>query len=362
VNAVILVGGGGTRLRPLTYAVPKALIPILNRPLIVLLLENLKRHGVERVVLACAATERRIEEQLGDGAAMGMQLSYCYESEPLGSGLAVKEAARGFDDAFFVCNGDVITNLDLTDMAARHRERNAAMTIFLAPVGDPSSYGIADLDPTGRITRFVEKPGPGQAPSNLGNAGTWLFDPEVLDHIHDEKMDGSIERLLMPALIADGRLVLGYPSNAYWMDVGTPERYIQIHSDLLTGRVPSWTPPGIETTAAVGEGCQVWPDARLGASVLLGRGCRVGGQVRVVGPSSIGDDVSIREHALVERSILWSGVKIGAGAIVRDSIIGEGCWIGDHAVVEDAVLANGAKVKQDVRLTGARLEPDEIAV
>jgi mannose-1-phosphate guanylyltransferase len=361
-KAVVLVGGGGTRLRPLTYAVPKPLIPVLNRPLITHLIENLRRHGVEHIVLAASAGDRRIEAALGDGAQCGVALSYSYEAEPLGSGLAVKQAAKDFDEAFFVCNGDVITNVDLTSMARRHRESGATMSIFLAPVEDPSSYGIADLDETGKITRFVEKPPPGRAPSNLGNAGTWLFEPEVLDQIPDEKMDGSIERLVMPTLIAEDRLVLGYPSDAYWMDVGTSERYLQLHCDLLSGRASGWSPEGLDIKACMGEDCQVAEDAQVGARVITGRGCRIGGLASIVGPVILGDDCAIRERARIESSVLWSGARVGAGAIVRDSIIGEGCWIGDDAVVESAVLANGARVKRGVRLPkGAKLEPDEVA-
>ena len=364
MNAVILVGGAGTRLRPLTYAVPKPLIPVLNKPLIGHILANLKRHGVERVVFAASAGDKRLEDALGDGSSLGMSFSYEYETEPLGSGLAVKQAARGFDRAFFVCNGDVINNVDLSEMAARHEERGAVMSIFLATVEDPSSYGIAALDNADRITRFVEKPPRGQAPSRLANAGTWLFDPEVLEHIPDEKMDGSIERLVMPSLIADGRLVLGYAAeDAYWMDVGTPERYLQIHADILNGRIPECLPRNAGEGPFLGEDCQVWPDAALDGSVVLGNGGRIGGQVKVGGPSVIGDNATVREHAQIERSVLWSDVKVGAGAIVRNSIIGEGCWIGDYAVVENAVLANGARVQREVRLgPGARLEPGEIAV
>jgi mannose-1-phosphate guanylyltransferase len=303
-----------------------------------------------------------MEATIGDGAAFGVRASYCYETEPLGSGLAVKQAARDFDAAFFVCNGDVLTNVDLTAMAVQHRQRSAIMSIFLAPVADPSSYGIAAIDPDNRINRFVEKPPAGQEPSNLGNAGTWLFDPEVLSMIPDEKMDGSIERLVMPSLIADGRLVLGFPSDAYWMDVGTPERYTQVHNDLLAGRLPGWAPDDIATKPSLGDDCQVWEDASISAPAVLGARCRIGGQVRIVGPSVLGNDVAVRERAVVERSILWDDVRIGAGAVVRDSIIGAGCWVGDDAVVEGAVLANGSRVQRGVRLAhGARLEPDEIA-
>jgi mannose-1-phosphate guanylyltransferase len=362
MNGVILVGGGGTRLRPLTYAVPKPLIPVLNQPLIARIIANLRRHGVDHVVLAAAASERRIEASLGDGAQLGVRLSYCYETEPLGSGLAVKQAALGFDGPFFVCNGDIITDLDLTAMADLHRERGATLSIALSSVEDPSGYGVVELAEADRITRFVEKPAPGDAPSSWANAGTWIFEPEVLKHIPDEKMDGSLERLVFPSLIADGFIVQGFTSDAYWMDVGTSERYLSLHYDILSGRLGGWLPEGAEESASLGQGCEVWPDASLSANVVLGRNCRVGGHARITGPAVLGDDCAVRDHATIERSVLWSDVKVGSGAVVRDSIVGAGCWIGDEAVVSGAVLANGARVKRGVRLApGARLEPEEVA-
>ena len=363
MDAVVLVGGGGTRLRPLTYAIPKPLIPVLNRPLISHLILNLHRGGVQNVVLAASASDRRIEEALGDGSDLGVHVTYCYEREPLGSGLAVKQAAAPVVGAFFVCNGDVLYDLDVGAMLACHQERAAVMSIFLAPVGDPSAYGIADVDATGRITRFVEKPPPGQAPSNLANAGTWIFEQAVLESIPDQKMDGSIERLVMPALIAEGCLVLGYSSDAYWMDVGTPERYLQIHADLLGGRIPAWLPESMRGGRPfLGADSEVWPDAVIESNVVLGSRCRVGGLVQIKGPSALGDGCAVREKAVIERSVCWSDVRIGAAAVVRDSIIGRGCLIGDGAVVVDAVLADGARVKRGARLApGVRLEPGEEA-
>jgi mannose-1-phosphate guanylyltransferase len=184
-----------------------------------------------------------------------------------------------------------------------------------------------------------------------------------LNHIPDEKMDGSIERLVMPALIADGHLVLGYAAeDAYWMDVGTPERYLQIHHDILSGRFSGCVPEGVAGKAAASEGSEVWSDAELGPQVILGAGCRVGGRVRMAGPVILGANCAVREKAVIESSVLWSDVKVGAGAIVRNSIVGAGCWVGDDAVVENAVLANGARIQRGVHLSpGARLEPDEIA-
>ncbi len=363
MNAVILVGGGGTRLRPLTYTCPKPLIPVLNRPLITHLLDNLRRHGVDRVVLAAAASEKRIEEVLGDGAGTGIEISYCYETEPLGSGLAVKAAARDFKEAFFVCNGDCITDLDVADMAARHKERGAIISISLANVDDPSGYGVVEMDRVDRITRFVEKPPRNEAPSNFANAGTWLFEPEVLDHIPDEKMDRSLEQLVFPSLIAEGYLVLGYPSDAYWMDVGTSERYLQLHADLLQGRIPQWLPGDLrDGHPSVGVESQVWHDVEFGGRVILGRACRIGGLTKFKGPNVLGDRCDVRDKAVIERSVIWSQCKIGSEAVVRDSILGRGCWVGDGATVEGSVLADGAKVQRGVHLgPGARLEPDEVA-
>ncbi len=363
MNAVILVGGGGTRLRPLTYTVPKPLIPVINRPLISHLLDNLRRHGVDRIVFAASAGERRIEEVLSDGAGSGLDITYCYETEPLGSGLAVKEAAKGFTEAFFVCNGDVISDLDVADMAARHKERGAIISIALAEVEDPSGYGVVEMDRTDRITRFVEKPPRSEAASNFANAGTWLFEPEVLQHIPDEKMDRSLEQLVFPSLIAEGYLVMGYPSNAYWMDVGTSERYIQLHHDLLSGRIPQWLPGDLKDgQASIGVESQVWHDVVIQGRVIIGRACRIGGLTTIAGPTVIGDRCDIRDNATIQRSVIWNQAKIGAEAVVRDSVLGTGCWVGDGAVVEDSVLADGAKVKRGVHLgPGARLEPEEVA-
>lgn len=363
MNAVILVGGGGTRLRPLTYAVSKPLIPVLNRPLITHLLDNLRRHGVTRAVFAAAANDKSIEQALGNGSGIGLELFYSYEDEPLGSGLAVKQAARGFDSTFFVCNGDVITDLDVADMVARHRERGAMVSISLAAVDDPSGYGVVEMDRSDRITRFIEKPPAGEAPSNWANAGTWIFEPEVLDHIPDEKMDRSLEQLVFPSLIAEGYLVLGYPSDAYWMDVGTAERYLALHRELLNGRVPQWLPGDLrQGRPSISVESEIWQDAVIDGRVIVGRGCRIGGLTRILGPTVLGDRCVVRDKSTVEGSVVWSEAKIGSEAVVRDSIIGKGCWVGDEAVVEGAILADGAKVKRGVKLgPGARLEPDEVA-
>jgi mannose-1-phosphate guanylyltransferase len=362
MNAVVLVGGLGTRLRPLTYSVAKPLIPIVNRPLVGHILANLQRHGVQRVVLAASAGDRSIEHAIGDGAAYGLEVGYSYETEPLGSGLAVKLAARDFDGAFFVCNGDVVTNLDLSAMARLHEKHSAILSIFLAGVDDPSGYGIADLGEDDRIVRFVEKPSRTEAPSNWANAGTWIFDPAMLDHISDERMDRSLEQLVFPALIAEGLRVQGFCSPAYWMDVGTSERYTQLHADILEGRVPECLPGDVSGQALIGEHNEISPSAAIGPLVITGPLCRVEDDAQVTGPSVLGRACFLGRGARFESSVAWDAVLIGAGAVVRGSVLGTGCSIGAGAVVEDAVLANEVRVGDGVHLSrGSRLEPGEVA-
>jgi mannose-1-phosphate guanylyltransferase len=336
--------------------VPKPLIPVVNRPLILHILDNLRRYGVEHVVLAASASDRRIEEALGDGSAYGLSLSYSYETRPLGSGLAVKQAARDFDSAFFVCNGDVITDLDLSAMASRHREQEAILSISLGAVEDPSGFGVAELGAGEQIVRFIEKPPRAEAPSNWANAGTWIFEPEVLDYIPEERMDRSLEQLVFPTLIGEGLRVQGFTSQAYWMDVGTSERYLQLHHDLLDGKMPACLDHAVKTDVPING-------AAVASNVIIGASCEISVGARIAGPTVLGSGCRVGEKASIHGSVLWDKVTISARAVVRDSILAEGCVVGEDAIVEGAVLANGARVSSGVRLTpGARLEPGETAL
>jgi mannose-1-phosphate guanylyltransferase len=272
-------------------------------------------------------------------------------------------AAKGFDGPFFVCNGDVISDLDVADMASRHKERGAIISISLSHVDDPTGYGVVEMDRSDRITHFVEKPPAGEAPSNWANAGTWIFEPEVLKHIPDEKMDRSLEQLVFPSLIADGYLVLGYPSDAYWMDVGTGERYIQLHRDLLAGRIPQWLPGDLhDSKPSIGLQTEVRPGVHFEGKVLIGRSCRIGDASTVAGPTVIGDRVDVRDGATIEASVIWEEARVGPRAVIRNSVIGSNCWIGNDAVIEGALIASGARVQSGVKLDpGARLAPNEVA-
>jgi mannose-1-phosphate guanylyltransferase len=347
MKAIVLVGGSGTRLRPLTLTTPKALLPVLNRPLISYLLANLRRHGIEEVIFAASAGDLRLEKALEE-LALGIKTSFSYETEPLGSGLAVRQAARGISSTFLVCNGDIITDLDLTGMLALHRSRQAVVTISLTQVDDPSAFGVVALDEAHRITRFVEKPPREEAPSNYVNSGTWIFEPRVLDYIPSEPLDGSLERRVFPFLIDSSQVVQGFASDAYFMDVGTPERYLQVHRDLLTGACSSiGGSPGTfmstdsVVTGIVGEERAIPSAARLARFTAVGRHCRVS------------------ESAVIEGSVLWDSVEVGDEAIVHKSILGKGCKVGARSLVSGCVLGDGVVVKPGSVLKGERLAADD---
>lgn len=357
MRGVILVGGEGTRLRPLTYARPKQLVPVLNRPLLEHLLRHLAEHRVDDIVIAGSASNRAIEEHFGDGASLGVRLRYSYETEPLGSGLAVKQAAAGFEGAFFVFNGDILTDLDIGAMLERHRATGATLSIALAPVDEPWHFGVAEVDPDERILGFVEKPRPEEAKSNLINAGTWIFEPEVLDYVPEAgARDGSLERVTFPALIRAGRRVQGFAWGGYWIDIGSPERYLQANRDLLDEEAAAVATSEVILLAEADA--TVDAEAEIGGAVLVGREVGVRRAARLMGPAVLGEGCTIEEGATVDGSVLWERVEVGVGAVVRDSILGRGVVVGRGSVLENAVLADGVRVEADyVVPEGTRAEP-----
>lgn len=357
--AVILAGGAGTRLRPLTYARRKELVPLLNRPLLEYRLLNLRQHGIEDIVLACSQGMREIEEHFGDGGSLGVRMSYSYEDRPLGSGRAVKEAARaaGATGTLVVCNGDILTNIDLTAMIERHTRTGATLSLSLAAVDDPWHFGVVVVDDQVRIGSFVEKPPRGEEPSNLINAGTWLWEPAVLDRIPDDETavrDGFSERVLFPRIIADGLRVQGFEEDL-WVDVGSPERYLRATRLLLERSMRE-----LDAEVAVGDGAVVADDVEFSGHVLVGRGVTIAAGASIVGPTVIGHDAMIGPGAVIEASIIWEEARIGAGARISGSILAAFAGIGDRAVVVDAVLGNGAEVEEGhTPEAGAKVMPGD---
>ncbi|MDA0256526.1 MAG: NDP-sugar synthase, partial [Chloroflexi bacterium] len=292
MRAIVLVGGEGTRLRPLTWRTPKQLVPILNRPLLEHLLRYLRGHGVKRVTLAMTQRSEAIRDALGDGSALGMALDYAYEDTPLGSGGAIASVARGWrdegaaaDEPFLVLNGDILTDLDLGAMIAAHRARAAELSIGLVHVDDPSPFGVAvlegvatdaRLDGPARIARFVEKPPRESAPSHWINAGVWIFNGALLDEMDPNRFH-RVENELFPALADGGRALLGVPHEGYWMDVGNPQAYLRANLDLVA------------TSTASSDGATIEAGAEVTGPVLVGAGSVLAVGARVDGPAVIGE-------------------------------------------------------------------------
>jgi mannose-1-phosphate guanylyltransferase len=361
MHAIILAGGEGTRLRPLTYAVRKELVPVVNTPLLEYRLRNLAQHDILDVVIACSADARDIEGHFGDGSSLGLRVQYSYEVKRLGSGRAVKEAARaaGASGTLVVCNGDIITNVDLTSMIERHRDTNATLSMSLAPVHDPWHYGVAQVDQDLRIRTFVEKPPQGNEPSNLINAGTWIWEPEILDMIPDDDsavMDGFSERVLFPGIIADGLRLQGFTEDL-WVDVGSPERYL-IATRLLLERMSAETGADI---LEVGQS-DIADSAVVDGLVAVGHGSRIGERARIIGPVVLGPGAAVGDGAVVEGSSLWDRSSVGSGGRVTGSIVAFDVHVGAEAVVDGAVLANGVRIEDGRTLQpGARIMPGERA-
>jgi mannose-1-phosphate guanylyltransferase len=357
--AVILAGGQGTRLRPLTYACRKELMPIVGRPLLEYRLHTLRTHGVTDIAFACAGGAGELEAHFGDGAEVGLRITYHRESRPLGSGRAVKEAARaaGATGTLVICNGDILSDLDLGDMLRRHAATGAAVSMSLTAVREPWHFGVASVDQDLRIQSFIEKPPRGQEPSKLVNAGTWLWEPAVLDRIPDDDsaiVDGFAERVLFPGIIAGGGRIQGFRDD-FWFDIGTPQRYLDANHRMLARAMR-----GQKRRLACEDGVVIAPDATVTGPVYAGRGAVIGSGAHVVGPCVLGSGAVVEDGAHVERSVLWQRAHVGRRSVVRRSIIGAGSRIGRDVALDHAVLANASGVghgESPARMT--RLLPGE---
>lgn len=355
MKAVVLVGGEGTRLRPLTLTVPKQVLPIVEAPMISRVLAYLEGHGVDQAVLSLGYLHRAFQALFPEGRAGRVRLVYAVEPEPLDTAGAVGFAARaaGIEEPFLVVNGDILTDLDVTAMVEFHQRRGAQATIALAKVADPSAFGLVPVDETGRVVAFVEKPAPGAEGPSLVNAGTYVLEPSVLDHIPQDRRV-SIERQVFPALAGRGSL-FGFESQEYWTDTGTPLQYLQAQLDLVSGRRPG---PPVAGARAVANGVWVLGEADIESGLqgpaVIGTGAWVASGASVEG-SVIGAGSRVHPGARVHDSVLLPGAVVGAGSVVSRSIVGRGAAVGEGAeVAELSVLGDGYRVAPGSRLHRAR--------
>jgi NDP-sugar pyrophosphorylase family protein len=347
MKAILLAGGKGTRLRPLTIHTPKPIVPIFNRPFLHYQLDLLKQvPEIDEVILSLNYQPRRIEEIFGDGGETGLSIRYMVEPAPLGTAGAVRYAGESLRDSIVVFNGDILTEVDLAAVIRLHREREAKATIVLTPVTNPTAYGLVESDEQGNIQRFVEKPNADDITCDTINAGIYVLEPDTFERIPKDT-PWSIERSFFPSLIERRETFVAYVYRGYWIDIGTPEKYMQVHRDIMDGRYHA-RPSGAESA-----GAWVSPHARIEEGAVVESPCFIDEGVVVkagahIGPYSVvGRQCHVEEHAIVDRSILWANCRISQEAIVRRSILGRHCHIGRSAMVEDGVVLGDKSVVTD---------------
>ena len=355
MQAVILVGGEGTRLRPLTSTVPKPVVPLVDRPLMAYMLEWVRGHGVEDVVMLMGYMATALRNVLGDGSAYGLRLRYVEEPEPRGTGGALKFAESLLEDRFLMLNGDVLSDMDLSAQIAQHEATGAKATLALVPVDDPTAYGLVHLEEDRAVREFVEKPSPDAIDTNLISAGAYVLEKEVVDLIEPDR-NVSIEREIWPQLVGNG--LYAYPHEAYWLDIGTPARYLQATFDILEGLCKTQVRERLgDSYTAIGR--DVSNGGRIVPPAVIGRGTRIGTGAHVGSLVVLGDGVSVGEGVTIERSVVMQGAEVGDGCVLRECVVAAGTNIGAGThVTGGAVLGEGVTVGEDNVLTrGVRVFP-----
>ena len=350
MKAVLLVGGQGTRLRPLTIHAPKSIVPIFDRPFLHYQLDLIKQvPEMDEVILSLNYQPQRIEEVFGDGRDRGLAIRYVVEPSPLGTAGAVRYAAQGIDDTIVVFNGDVLTSVDLRGLIDFHRRRKSRATLVLTPVDNPTAYGLVETDADDNILRFLEKPKPDEITCNTINAGIYVLEPETFDRIPPD-VAWSIERSFFPSFIERGETFLATVYRGYWIDIGTPEKYMQVHRDIMDGRYsmpPFNGRPGVgwvAPTARVDEG------VHLEGPFFIDAGCVVKSGARIGPYTVLGRNCQVDEKAEVAGAIVWAETTIGREAQLSNAIVGRSCQIGRNAIIGRGVFGDRTSIAEFSRI------------
>ncbi len=329
MQALILAGGKGTRLRPLTIHTPKPVVPIVNKPFLNYQIDLLKRAGVTDITLSLSYQPGKIEEIFADGQDYGVRIHYAVEASPLGTGGAYKNAEQYLKETAIVFNGDVLTDMDLAKIVATHKEKKAAATVVLVPVENVSAYGVVETDADGRVQRFVEKPKPGETNANTINAGCYILEPHILNYVPAGEQY-SFEYQVFPSILKAGEPFYSYVWNDYWLDIGNPKTYLQANFDLINDRLQAHP---VERQPAPASG------AKIDNISVVAPGCTIHPGVEIIN-SVIGANCLIEEKVRIENSVIWSASRLGKEAIVRNSIIGKSGIIGKNSFVDSAILGD----------------------
>jgi mannose-1-phosphate guanylyltransferase len=354
MKAVILSGGFGTRLRPLPINPPKSMVPVLNIPFLEYFIKRLKAHKVSDIALAVSYLAEPIKDYFGDGSRFDVKLSYTVEETPLGTAGAVKNAGGFIDEPTLVFNGDIFTDLDITAMVENHKQNKAMLTIALTPVEDPTSYGLVETDNRNKIVRFLEKPNPDEITTNMINAGTYILEPEVMSLIPSQT-NCSFERDIFPLLLREKKDVFAYPEDCYWMDIGKPENYFQLHYDLLNGKSNQYSFNNGKKKVVTGSHCVIHPSAQITGPAVIGDNCVIGEDVKINGSVVIGSNCQVSNSSVVDDCILWNSVHIEPFARIKHTIVANNSHIGSGCTIEQAVLGNNTIIGYGQKVKAGRL-------
>jgi mannose-1-phosphate guanylyltransferase len=337
MKALFLAGGLGTRLKPITNDLPKPMVPIMGKPLLERNIERLKKYGVDEIVLSTCYKPRKIEKYFKDGRKFGVKISYITEDTPLGTAGAIKNAQNFFDGTFLVFNADILSDIDISEMIRFHREKRALATIAATQVDNPSDYGVIEHDENGYITAFKEKPKPHETSSNLINAGVYIFEPQVLDEIPLGRAV-SIERETYPLLLQKGYKMAVYNRCSYWLDLGTPVKYLNAHKDILDGKYQIGDFDFYENRKYISRLANISSSARIIGPVYIEDNVKIGSN-SVIGPRAVlCKNSSIGKGAKVVGSVVWDNVHVGSGASVINSVVMSKCRVNKNREECNAVL------------------------
>jgi len=343
MKGLILAGGKGTRLRPLTINTPKPVVPVANAPFLLYQIDLMRSAGIDEIILSLSYQPRKIEDLLKDGSDYGVTIRYAVEGTPLGTGGAFKNAEEQIDSTTVVFNGDVLTSLDLNAAIATHRAAGAVATLVLTPVENPSAFGLVETDSDGRVLRFLEKPGPDEVTTNNINAGIYVLEPSVLSYMPRGEAY-SFERGLFPTLLENKELVQSHMLDGYWIDIGTPVKYLEVHHDILSGKFRSPRVPLSAASGNISTAALIDTRSIIDSDVTIRAGARIENSV-------IGRNCKIAESAHITDSVIWPGTMIDADVRISGSIIGKGCMIGHSAVLSPGAVLGDKTVITDFSRT-----------
>ena len=340
MKGLILAGGKGTRLRPLTLNTPKPIVPVANEPFLLYQIDLMRSGGIDEVILSLSYQPRKIEDLLKDGAGYGINIRYAVEGTPLGTGGAFKNAEEHINSTTVVFNGDVLTGLDLSAVIARHKQTGAVATLVLTPVENPSAYGLVETTADGCVHRFVEKPGPDEITCNTINAGVYVLEPSVLQYMPKGE-PYSFERGLFPTLLERRELVQSYILDNYWIDIGTPAKYLEVHQDILAGKFASKRVPVSKL-----ERSTLPANVSIDAKSIIDTDVTIRSGVRIEN-SVIGRNCKLEEGVHVLNSVIWAGSVLDADSRVEGALVGKGCYVGRSVILRPGVVLGDKTVATD---------------